>query len=142
MSNILTSTSVRTTAARPSLPTFSPSKRHTLTRHSKSFPAVAGLRAHLLSAKHAGLIKVQCPRCCKWFDTMAALTAHAESQSVRCNLRETDGYRQFLDQVTAGMLDTTDRHDDGTKKYAVPDEARQRFETSQGKWVREQQFKD
>lgn len=85
---------------------------------------------------------MQCPRCCNWFDSMSALMAHAESQSVRCRIRETDGYRQFMDQATAGILDTTEKHADGTEKYAVPDEARERFETSQGRWVKEQQFKD
>ncbi|KAK4032937.1 hypothetical protein C8A01DRAFT_20065 [Parachaetomium inaequale] len=107
-------------------------------RCPKSFPRAAGLRGHLLSAKHAGLIKVQCPRCCKWFDSMAAMTAHAESQSVRCDLRETNGYRQYLDQLTAGMLDTAGKHGDGTKKYTVPDAAREFFGTSQGRWAAEQ----
>ena len=69
---------------------------------------------------------------------MAAMTAHAESQSVRCDLRETNGYRQYLDQLTAGMLDTASKHGDGTKKYAVPDAAREFFGTSQGRWASEQ----
>ncbi len=81
---------------------------------------------------------MQCPRCSKWFDSIAALTAHAESQGVRCVLRETNGYRQFLDQLTAGILDTTERHDDGTEKYSVPAEARNTFGTMQGDWVGEQ----
>jgi hypothetical protein len=66
---------------------------------------------------------------------MAAITAHAESQGVRCNLRETNGYRQFLDQLTAGMVDTTTKNDDGTERYEVPDEARVRFGMSQSKWA-------
>ncbi|KAH6845417.1 hypothetical protein B0I37DRAFT_380069 [Chaetomium sp. MPI-CAGE-AT-0009] len=106
-------------------------------RCPKSFPSVAGLRGHLLSATHVGLHKVQCPRCFKWFNTMAAITAHAESQTARCDLRSTNGYRQLLDQVTAGMIDTAGKHDDGTVKYTVPDSARQYFGTSQGKWAAE-----
>ncbi len=73
---------------------------------------------------------------------MSALTAHAESQSVRCRIRETEGFRHFMDQATAGILDTVEKHADGTEKYEVADEARERFETSQGRWVKEQQFKD
>jgi hypothetical protein len=69
---------------------------------------------------------------------MAALTAHAESQGVRCVLRETSGYRQFLDQLTAGILDTTEKHVDGTEKYSVPAAARATFGTMQGAWVGEQ----
>ncbi|KAK3299246.1 uncharacterized protein B0H64DRAFT_317249 [Chaetomium fimeti] len=106
-------------------------------RCPKSFPSVAGLRGHLLSGPHTGLHKVQCPRCFKWFNTMAAITAHAESQSVRCDLHRTDGYRQLLDQMTAGMIDTAGKHEDGTLKYTVPDAARQYFGTSQGKWAAE-----
>lgn len=68
---------------------------------------------------------------------MAALVAHASSQSVRCNVRHTDGYRQFLDQLTAGIVDTTEKHGDGTEKYAVPEEARAQFGTLQGKWMQE-----
>ncbi|KAK3897737.1 hypothetical protein C8A05DRAFT_47740 [Staphylotrichum tortipilum] len=103
-------------------------------RCPKSFPNAGNLRTHLLSDKHTSLIKVQCPRCCKWFDSTAALTAHAESQGVRCVLRETNGYRQFLDQLTAGILDTTERHHDGTDKYSVPAEARATFGIMQGGW--------
>ncbi|KAK4103860.1 hypothetical protein N658DRAFT_465540 [Parathielavia hyrcaniae] len=104
-------------------------------RCARSFPSVAGIRGHLLSARHARLARVQCPRCCKWFDSMAAITPHAESQGVRCNLRETNGYRQFLDQLTAGLVDTTEKNDDDTEKYKVPDEARERFGTEQGRWA-------
>lgn len=68
---------------------------------------------------------------------MAALVTHASSQSVRCNIRHTDGYRQFLDQLTAGIVDTTETHGDGTAKYAVPEEARKTFGTLQGKWMQE-----
>lgn len=70
---------------------------------------------------------------------MAAITAHVESQGVRCKIRETSGFRQFVDQLTGGIVDTKEKHGDGTEKYAVSDEARVRFATSQGKWDKEQQ---
>lgn len=107
-------------------------------RCPKSFPRAGGLRGHLLSASHTSQYKVQCPRCFKWFNSMAAITAHAESQSVRCDLRSTDGHRPLIDQLTAGIIDTAGKHEDGTVKYTVPDSARQYFGTSQGKWAAEQ----
>ncbi|EAQ90644.1 hypothetical protein CHGG_02579 [Chaetomium globosum CBS 148.51] len=106
-------------------------------RCPKSFPRVAGLRGHL-SSSHIGQHKVQCPRCFKWFNSMTAITAHAESQSARCDLRWTNGYRELIDQMTAGIVDTAGKHEDGTVKYTVPDTARQYFGTSQGKWAAEQ----
>ncbi|KAK4238498.1 hypothetical protein C8A03DRAFT_43772 [Achaetomium macrosporum] len=94
---------------------------------TKLFKNATGLRDHLLSPAHNIPVKVQCPRCCRWFESMAAITQHAESQGVRCNIRETDGYRQFLDQLTAGIVDTTEKNEDGTEKYTVPEEARKVF---------------
>ena len=69
---------------------------------------------------------------------MAAITAHAESQSVRCDLRSTDNYRHLIDQMTAGIIDTAGKHEDGTVKYTVPDSARQYFGASQSEWAAEQ----
>ncbi|KAK4127879.1 hypothetical protein N657DRAFT_661882 [Parathielavia appendiculata] len=79
-------------------------------RYPKSFPSVAGIRAHLLSAQHAGLVR-----------------------GVRCNLSETNGYRQFLDQLTAGLVDTTEKNDDGIEKYEEPNQSREWFGTEQGR---------
>ncbi|KAK4250215.1 hypothetical protein C7999DRAFT_11965 [Corynascus novoguineensis] len=107
-------------------------------RCPRSFSKVVAFRGHLLSASHAGLARVQCPRCCNWFNSMAAMTAHAESQSVRCDLRGTNGYRYFLDQLTAGLMDTAGKHVDGINVYMVPDTARQFFSTSQGVWAAKQ----
>ena len=73
---------------------------------------------------------------------MTALTAHAVAPGARCEIRKTNNYRQFLSQLTAGIIDTTEKHEDGTAKFSVPDEARERFQTSQGRWVKEQQLKE
>ncbi|KAK3308874.1 uncharacterized protein B0T15DRAFT_525563 [Chaetomium strumarium] len=100
---------------------------------TKSFKSGEGLRGHLLSPAHKIPIRVQCPRCCRWFDSMAAITQHAESQSVRCTIRETDGFRQFLDQLTAGIVDTTEKNADGTERYTVPKEAREVFGNPESK---------
>ena len=79
------------------------------------------------------MVKVQCPGCSKWFDSMTAITQHAESQGVRCAIRKTNGFRQFMDQLTAGLVDTAGRNEDGTVKYTVPDEAREVFGGGRGK---------
>jgi hypothetical protein len=69
---------------------------------------------------------------------MAAITQHAESQGVRCTIRDTDGFRQFLDQLTAGIVDTTEKNADGTEKYTVPEEAREVFGNSKKKQPKKQ----
>lgn len=93
----------------------------------KSFDSPGALSGHLSSPAHREYLKVQCPTCLRWFEGMTALTQHSESQALRCNVRDTEEYRQFLDQMTAGVLDTTDLHDDGTNKYTVPAEAVKMF---------------
>ncbi|KAK4147129.1 uncharacterized protein C8A04DRAFT_9216 [Dichotomopilus funicola] len=101
-------------------------------RCPKSFKNAAGFRTHLSSAVHTGLIRVQCPRCCRWFDTMTALTAHVESQGIRCDIHKTKGYAEFLDQATAGIVDLAGVHADGTNKYAVTESSRKFFGSEKG----------
>ena len=93
----------------------------------KGFDSPGGLCGHLSSPAHQDYLKVQCPTCLRWFEGMTALTQHSESQALRCKVRETEEYRQFLDQMTAGIVDTTDQHEDGTNKYMVPAEAEKVF---------------
>lgn len=93
----------------------------------KSFGSPTALTGHLSSPAHRNYLKVQCPACLRWFDSMAALTQHSESQAERCNVRDTEEFRQFLDQMTAGVVDTVDHHEDGTNKYTVPAEAQKLF---------------
>lgn len=93
----------------------------------KSFGSATGLCGHLSSPAHGDYLKVQCPSCLRWFEGMTALTQHSESQALRCKVRTTEEYRQFLDQMTAGVVDTTDMHGDGTNKYTVPEEAEKVF---------------
>ncbi len=71
---------------------------------------------HLGSPAHDH-IKYHCPHCLRAFDSATGLAQHAESQSVRCRIRETDQYGQFVDQLTAGMADVQGRHDDNTIRY-------------------------
>ncbi|KAK4169126.1 hypothetical protein QBC43DRAFT_356709 [Cladorrhinum sp. PSN259] len=96
-------------------------------RCPKSFSSSTGLGNHLQSAAHTNNWKVQCPMCMRWFDTTAALIQHAESQSVRCNLRKSEGFRHLLSQATGGMIDSTEKNADGTEKYQVTEEARKEW---------------
>ncbi|ROT43691.1 hypothetical protein SODALDRAFT_327894, partial [Sodiomyces alkalinus F11] len=61
--------------------------------------------------------------CFKWFKDVVAMTAHAESQSKRCNLRFSQHYRPFIDQLTAGVVDAVGVHEDSTVKYEVSKDA-------------------
>jgi palmitoyltransferase len=58
---------------------------------------------------------------------MAALTQHVESPSVRCNIRNTDGYDDFLDKLTAGIVDRAGSNPDGMPKLTVSEGARTAF---------------
>ena len=80
---------------------------------------------------------MQCPRCLRFFDDMTALLNHAESQGRKCGLRFSDNYRQFLSNVTGGLLDLAPQsHQDGTVKYVVPGVAQEAFAQKPGLGVR------
>ncbi|KAJ3509328.1 hypothetical protein NM208_g15683 [Fusarium decemcellulare] len=85
----------------------------------KTFKASNGLVAHLKSTAHSGT-KYRCPYCLRTFNSLVAITQHAESNGSRCKIRETDAYTPYLDQLTAGMVDIAiDNNDDGTVKYQI-----------------------
>lgn len=88
--------------------------------------------AHLRSAvSHFGNA-FRCPYCLRTFGTLTAVTQHAESSTVRCQIRETDEYNAYLDQLTAGIVDVSiSRHADGTPKYQTTEAARQEFGRSE-----------
>ncbi|KAJ4308000.1 hypothetical protein N0V84_012361 [Fusarium piperis] len=85
----------------------------------KTFKNSRAIIGHLKSPAHSGT-KYRCPYCLRSFNSLAAITQHAEDSSVRCRVRETDTYGAFVDQLTGGMADVSlERHDDGTVKYEV-----------------------
>ena len=47
--------------------------------------------------------------------------------SGRCRVRETNEYRAFLDQLTAGIIDNVGQYEDGSVALAVPEETRRFF---------------
>lgn len=92
-------------------------------RCPKSFGSGNALVAHIPAAHPKKALRVECPTCLRKFDSITALTQHSESQGVKCEVRKTEEFRQFVDQLTGGIVDTADLHDDGTNKYFVPEEA-------------------
>ncbi|EEU44485.1 uncharacterized protein NECHADRAFT_85078 [Fusarium vanettenii 77-13-4] len=85
----------------------------------KTFKNSRGIIGHLKSPTHSGT-KYRCPYCLRTFNSLAAITSHAEDSSVRCRVRETDTYGALIDQLTGGLADVSvRRHDDGTVKYEV-----------------------
>ena len=93
----------------------------------KGFKKAGGLIAHLRSPAH-GTKTYTCPYCYKRFKTLAAVTAHSESSSLRCNIRSTDGYDAYMDQLTGGIIDVDlDRHEDGTLRYKTSEAAWKTF---------------
>jgi hypothetical protein len=56
------------------------------------------------------------------FRSATALVQHAESQAIKCNIRESFQYRQAIDQMTGGLVDIDpldERHFDNTIKYTA-----------------------
>ncbi|KAF4951798.1 hypothetical protein FSARC_12811 [Fusarium sarcochroum] len=85
----------------------------------KTFKSGTGLLSHLKSEAHSET-KYRCPYCLNTFGSLASITQHAESNGVKCRLRDTDTFKAYMDQLTAGMVDVAiDRHDDGTIKYEM-----------------------
>ncbi|KFY45928.1 hypothetical protein V495_02728 [Pseudogymnoascus sp. VKM F-4514 (FW-929)] len=74
------------------------------------------LYMHLQSNAHLTELST-CPTCLNQFNSGAALMQHLESQTNRCNARDGRHFRQLIDQVAAGMVDTAGTHDDNTHKF-------------------------
>ena len=77
------------------------------------------LRSHLASGIHQGTDH-RCMKCLKVFKSPAALTAHMESNSERCKIRDTNAYGHILHVVSGGFLKVTGRHADGSLKVEAP----------------------
>ena len=68
--------------------------------------------------------KNQCPSCFRYFKTASALTAHMESPSTRCKVRETHGFGNALSLVSGGFLALDGKFEDGIPKLdsqKIPD---------------------
>ncbi|KAL4931972.1 putative C2H2 finger domain protein [Aspergillus undulatus] len=77
-----------------------------------------GFEKHVLS-KSQGSRQMQCPGCLKIFRSTAALIAHCESASMRCDVNETNLYAKIIDEVSGGMIQTSGYNEDGTIRYVA-----------------------
>lgn len=59
----------------------------------------------------------RCPGCLKIFKSTAALVAHWESSSTKCDVSEGNLYAQIMDEVSGGMIQIAGYNDDGTMRY-------------------------
>ena len=71
---------------------------------------------HLKSNAHLTELST-CPICLNQFHSAAALVQHLESQTNKCNARNDPRFRQIVDQVGGGTLDTAGTHEDNTPRY-------------------------
>jgi hypothetical protein len=73
-------------------------------------------------------VKYPCPGCKDMFDTIAALIAHTESQSIRCQFRHSKNYGHFLSQALAGIVDVVGEDlTHGTVQFAISKDAKKNF---------------
>ena len=63
--------------------------------------------------------KLRCPACLRQYATATALVQHAESQALKCQIRESKEYKTAVDQITGGFVDTAGRHRDDTIRYVA-----------------------
>lgn len=86
--------------------------------NSVNFMDIDDLKRHLTSGFHQGTDH-QCLKCLKRFKTPAALIAHMESSSERCNIKETQQFGRMLSAVSGGFLGVSGRHADGSIKISA-----------------------
>lgn len=87
-----------------------------------------GITGHLASDVHRRpLTKLQCPHCLRYFSSITALTQHSESEGRKCEIRNTNEFRHFLDHLTAGLADVEGKHEDDTNKYIVSASAQDKY---------------
>lgn len=89
----------------------------------KIFKTSGALIAHLRSETAHSKVRVQCPSCFDLFETVNALMQHCESQSSRCQFRESDDYIPFLNILSAGVAEIHGRNVDMTLQYSVQEGA-------------------
>jgi hypothetical protein len=91
---------------------------------SSKFDKASSFTAHLRSPAHKLSIEFKCPRCLRFYSSMAAAMQHCEAARRTCIIRETGNFRQFVDHVSGGMLDglngATECLSDGSPRFLVP----------------------
>ncbi|MCJ1466960.1 hypothetical protein MMC07_005582 [Pseudocyphellaria aurata] len=83
------------------------------------YPTVEQVQEHLRSGIHQ--VTHRCVGCLRTFKSPSALTAHMESSSERCRVRESREFGNALSLVSGGYLGINGRHADGSIKIDSPD---------------------
>ncbi|KAK8035636.1 hypothetical protein PG993_010631 [Apiospora rasikravindrae] len=93
-------------------------------RCGKKFDRPAGLTIHLKSPIHQKGMRISCPYCSRLFARMTDAIAHAESASQKCQIRGSDLFREFVANVSGGLIDVFMTQPDGIAfnipHYIVP----------------------
>jgi hypothetical protein len=87
----------------------------------KSLENRTGLIQHLKSPAHMDA-QLRCPGCLRQYASATALVQHAESQAIRCQIRDSNEYKMAVNAITGGFVDTAGRHEDDTIRYVAPDD--------------------
>ncbi|KAL4738621.1 hypothetical protein BDV11DRAFT_215771 [Aspergillus similis] len=66
---------------------------------------------HVLTESQ-GARRMQCPNCLKIFKSTAAIIAHWESPSLKCDLSEHNMYAQIVDELSGGMIQIAGYNED------------------------------
>lgn len=83
------------------------------------YPTIEMVQEHLNCGIHKG-IDHRCVGCLRMFKSPSALTAHMESSSERCRVRESREFGNALNLVSGGYLGVNGRHADGSIKIDSP----------------------
>ncbi|KAB5545613.1 hypothetical protein GE09DRAFT_1224572 [Coniochaeta sp. 2T2.1] len=94
----------------------------------ESFKKPRQLEAHLPKHQKAKKFEYECPGCHDRFETISALIAHTESQSIRCHFRNSKNYGHFLAQALVGIVDVVGEDvEHGLVEFAISKDAKQIF---------------
>lgn len=93
----------------------------------QSFDTAKLVTHHLVAFGAHGGAKMQCPSCLRFFVDVTALASHVESQGRRCQIRMSESFRTFVDQLTAGVVDAVGVQEDGTTRFEISNEAVVKF---------------
>ncbi|KAK8040811.1 hypothetical protein PG994_013818 [Apiospora phragmitis] len=74
-------------------------------RCGKKFERPGGLTFHLKSPIHKARMRISCPYCSRLFATMTDAIGHAESVTQKCQIRGSDLFREFIANVSGGLID-------------------------------------
>ncbi|KAK7954226.1 C2H2 finger domain protein [Apiospora saccharicola] len=93
-------------------------------RCGKKFVRPERLTSHLKSPEHKAGMRISCPYCSRLFATMTDAIGHAQSTSSKCQIRGSDLFREFIANVSGGLIDVFMTKPDGiafhVPRYMVP----------------------